>query len=551
MLQYKAALAALKKAQKKQEEERQKRVAEAASEEENRAAETKAKAEASRPERLKTVLGGVLKELRAQGEMSEAFVARVSKRDAPDYYDVIKTPMDLALMGRKLQRGDYAGKAAFERDLALMFSNCREYNTDQTSIYLMHAADLEDYDRAVLAPISEDGVVADEGATDGPGSTDEPSVAVLVDYPISTFESAPAGTTLPLCPPTELGEGGEEEYWIGATADFREWQRRFQMREESLPFGDRPALLRRGGAGRNDPRTALFEPVSGEPVFPEFTPLVAAMPAMPQLPASEAADAESSEPAPKRARRERAAPPNDAYYAALRASLAEIAHVNNMRQLLRDMERPKEEKEPAEAPTTVVAGIHVPPNRESLVATPVDLRQATASLGQSVGLILSHSGFDGVTKPAFAVLSDLASEFLRQFGANASKLWLSSRGSGRPNSVLFAALERQSHHVNGVDPARGGAASGSSSMLSATREEETSASLFKFLRSSQEGVEHQHLEFVGSQLRNRLPIFASAAADSAIAAASCGMISAGLAFEASSAAARISSCGLGSCWRRR
>lgn len=42
------------------------------------------------------------------------FVNRVSKRDAPNYYEVITHPMYLNLMVKKLKQGEYYSKAEFQ-----------------------------------------------------------------------------------------------------------------------------------------------------------------------------------------------------------------------------------------------------------------------------------------------------------------------------------------------------------------------------------------------------------------------------------------------------
>lgn len=68
-------------------------------------------------------------DLRAQSH-SAAFLARVNKRDAPDYYDVIKNPMDLGLMLKNVKSGKYRTKEAFRKDLDLIWDNCLAYNTE-------------------------------------------------------------------------------------------------------------------------------------------------------------------------------------------------------------------------------------------------------------------------------------------------------------------------------------------------------------------------------------------------------------------------------------
>lgn len=55
----------------------------------------------------------------------------------PDYYDVIRHPMDLATMKRKLDEGAYRTAAAFEADFRLMLANCRQYNPADSDIIRM------------------------------------------------------------------------------------------------------------------------------------------------------------------------------------------------------------------------------------------------------------------------------------------------------------------------------------------------------------------------------------------------------------------------------
>ena len=61
------------------------------------------------------------------------FTHRVSRKEVPDYYDVIQEPMDLQTMGKKLKALEYPSKAAFVADLQLIYDNCFQYNTDPVS----------------------------------------------------------------------------------------------------------------------------------------------------------------------------------------------------------------------------------------------------------------------------------------------------------------------------------------------------------------------------------------------------------------------------------
>ena len=50
------------------------------------------------------------------------------KLGVPDYYDVIKTPMDISTLNNKLENGQYESADEFEKDVRLMFRNCYAYN---------------------------------------------------------------------------------------------------------------------------------------------------------------------------------------------------------------------------------------------------------------------------------------------------------------------------------------------------------------------------------------------------------------------------------------
>ncbi|CAF96012.1 unnamed protein product, partial [Tetraodon nigroviridis] len=45
-----------------------------------------------------------------------------------DYHDIIKQPMDLSTIRKKMDQGEYAEAAEFAADVQLMFSNCYKYN---------------------------------------------------------------------------------------------------------------------------------------------------------------------------------------------------------------------------------------------------------------------------------------------------------------------------------------------------------------------------------------------------------------------------------------
>lgn len=54
---------------------------------------------------------------------------------APGYYKLIKTPIDLSAIKRKLMDGQYQNRHQFREDLELIVSNCRFYNDEQSVVY--------------------------------------------------------------------------------------------------------------------------------------------------------------------------------------------------------------------------------------------------------------------------------------------------------------------------------------------------------------------------------------------------------------------------------
>jgi histone acetyltransferase len=76
------------------------------------------------------------------------FLKPVSKSEAPNYLEIVKTPMDLSLLEKNVNDGKYHTMDHFERDLRLIFSNCYDYN-GQESVYTKSARELEEYVNAL------------------------------------------------------------------------------------------------------------------------------------------------------------------------------------------------------------------------------------------------------------------------------------------------------------------------------------------------------------------------------------------------------------------
>lgn len=63
------------------------------------------------------------------------FVQPVNREEVPDYYEVIKEPMDLTTMEFKVENDQYESVAQFVYDAKLIFNNCRSYNNETTTYY--------------------------------------------------------------------------------------------------------------------------------------------------------------------------------------------------------------------------------------------------------------------------------------------------------------------------------------------------------------------------------------------------------------------------------
>uniref|UniRef100_H3D9E3 Bromodomain PHD finger transcription factor n=1 Tax=Tetraodon nigroviridis TaxID=99883 RepID=H3D9E3_TETNG len=68
-------------------------------------------------------------------KMAWPFLEPVDTNDAPDYYRVIKEPMDLSTMEERLQRREYVKLTEFVADMTKIFDNCRYYNPSDSPFY--------------------------------------------------------------------------------------------------------------------------------------------------------------------------------------------------------------------------------------------------------------------------------------------------------------------------------------------------------------------------------------------------------------------------------
>ncbi|XP_061430009.1 histone acetyltransferase KAT2B isoform X1 [Lethenteron reissneri] len=85
-------------------------------------------------EQLYNTLKSIMQQVKGQPS-AWPFMEPVKKSEAPDYYDVIRFPMDLKTMSERLKNRYYVTKKLFMADMQRIFTNCREYNPPETEYY--------------------------------------------------------------------------------------------------------------------------------------------------------------------------------------------------------------------------------------------------------------------------------------------------------------------------------------------------------------------------------------------------------------------------------
>lgn len=221
-------------------------------------------------EELCASLEEVMVALKGYTKHSYPFLTRVRKCDAPDYYEVIKEPMDLGKMHKKLKRLDYYSKQEFIDDLDLMFENCRRYNTDPKSIYRTHAKMLDKKAKTLLKKVPDIDISADRCALEDAskprrGRPPRPQVP----------GSAPAGASRPRGRPRKhsLEPRGEDESPspvitpIGAAKRGRPGRPRKYPAEESPSRSQSPATAKRKRGRPGRPRKLRPEELYHEPEY--------------------------------------------------------------------------------------------------------------------------------------------------------------------------------------------------------------------------------------------------------------------------------------------
>ena len=67
--------------------------------------------------------------------LAEPFMTLPSKREFPDYYEIVKDPISLNQVRKKLKLGEYSDVQDLAGDLELIFENCKLYNRAESRLY--------------------------------------------------------------------------------------------------------------------------------------------------------------------------------------------------------------------------------------------------------------------------------------------------------------------------------------------------------------------------------------------------------------------------------
>jgi hypothetical protein len=169
----------------------------------------------------------VLRTLRDVPDHSTPFLRPVTVKIAPDYFDVIETPMDFATMGRKLASGAYRGSLdAFKVDLFLIFENCRTYNSEPDNEYVQSADIMEMQANVLLADIPEIIIKSKRSpAQREPAPLMEPE-PVPVASPIVVAAAHSAAVEYPAVPDMRAAQWGKVAHVLAGQWREREAQRK-------------------------------------------------------------------------------------------------------------------------------------------------------------------------------------------------------------------------------------------------------------------------------------------------------------------------------------
>lgn len=77
---------------------------------------------------LSNILENIVETLKERRDVSYLFLKPVSKKEAPDYLDIVERPMDLSTIRDKVRRLEYKERQEFRHDVWQIAYNAHLYN---------------------------------------------------------------------------------------------------------------------------------------------------------------------------------------------------------------------------------------------------------------------------------------------------------------------------------------------------------------------------------------------------------------------------------------
>jgi hypothetical protein len=111
-----------------------------------------------------------------KNRVSEPFRNPVTLEEAPDYFDVIRNPMDLATIKTKIAQGSIKSKKELWQDISLIFENACTYNEQGTAMWTM-SENLKEFSQKIVSEILGDDDMSDAEATAGASAVSGEGVA--------------------------------------------------------------------------------------------------------------------------------------------------------------------------------------------------------------------------------------------------------------------------------------------------------------------------------------------------------------------------------------
>lgn len=134
----------------------------------------------------------VVMDLRGYTEHSTPFLNKVSKREAPNYGLIIKKPMDLNTVMKKLKGFQYNSKQQFVDDLMLIWLNCLSYNADPKHFLRAHAIAMQKRTNKLI-PAIPDVTIRSRAEVEKEEEMEEAAAAAAANN--STTSTIPDGKT--------------------------------------------------------------------------------------------------------------------------------------------------------------------------------------------------------------------------------------------------------------------------------------------------------------------------------------------------------------------